>query len=76
MKKLYRSTKDKKIMGVCGGLGQYFGIDPTIIRLAWVILSVAFTFIVGGILIYFVCGLIIPRQPDYIDITVVNEVDD
>ncbi|NLW25272.1 MAG: PspC domain-containing protein [Clostridia bacterium] len=76
MKKLYRSTKDKKIMGVCGGLGQYFGMDPTIIRLAWVILSVAFTFIVGGILIYFVCGLIIPRQPDYIDITVVNEVDD
>ena len=63
-------------MGVCGGLGQYFGMDPTIIRLAWVILSVAFTFIVGGILIYFVCGLIIPRQPDYIDITVVNEVDD
>ena len=42
-KKLYRSRTDKKICGVCGGMGKYFGIDPTIVRLA----VVAFT-LLGG----------------------------
>lgn len=37
-KKLYRSEKDKKIAGVCGGLAEYFDIDPTLVRLAWIFL--------------------------------------
>ena len=37
-KKLYLSQTDKKILGVCGGLGEYFGMDSTIIRLLWVFL--------------------------------------
>ena len=36
-KKLYKSNQNKMICGVCGGIGEYFGIDPTIIRLAWAI---------------------------------------
>ena len=38
-KKLYRSEYDKMFLGVCGGLGEYFGIDPTIIRLGWALLA-------------------------------------
>ncbi len=40
MKKLYRSRKDKKLCGVCGGLAQYFEIDSTIVRLALVLLII------------------------------------
>ena len=40
-KKLYKSDKDKKICGVCGGIANYFDVDPTIIRLAWVIFTLA-----------------------------------
>lgn len=39
MKQLYRSTTNKKIAGVCGGLGEYFNIDPTIIRVIFVVLA-------------------------------------
>ena len=50
-KKLYRSMADKKLCGVCGGLGEYFDVDPTLIRLLWVI----FTFCGGaGLLAYII----------------------
>lgn len=59
-KKLYRSRNDKVIAGVCGGLGDYFDIDSTIIRIAWV----AFTFAGGaGIIAYIVAWLLIPLEP-------------
>lgn len=60
-KKLYKSRKDCKIAGVCGGLGEYFGIDSTWIRLAWVALTLC-----GGcgILAYIIAMLIIPDQPN------------
>lgn len=59
-KKLKRSSSDKIIAGVCGGLGEYFNIDPVIIRIAWIILA----FMPGGpgILAYLVCALIIPED--------------
>ena len=58
-KKLYRSLADKKLCGVCGGLGEYFDIDPTLIRLLWVI----FTFCGGaGLLAYIICAIIVPQQ--------------
>lgn len=59
-KKLYRS-REKKICGVCGGLADYFDLDPTIIRLLWVVLS--FLSCSVGIIAYFVCALIVPEQP-------------
>ena len=59
-KKLYRSASDKKICGVCGGLAKYFGIDPTLVRLAWAL----FVLCAGsGLIAYFVCAFIIPEEP-------------
>jgi len=59
-KKLMRSKKNRVIAGVCGGLGNYFGIDPTVVRLLWVL----FTFISGGagILAYIIAWIIIPEE--------------
>jgi len=61
-KKLYRSTKDKKIAGVCAGMAEYLNIDPTVIRLIWVLVA----FSGAGLLAYLVCALIIPEKPDNI----------
>jgi phage shock protein C len=56
---LYLSTTNKKIGGVCGGIGEYFGIDPTWVRLIW-FLSI---FLEGiGLLAYFIAWIIIPRH--------------
>jgi phage shock protein PspC (stress-responsive transcriptional regulator) len=60
-KRLTRSTTDRKIAGVCGGLAEYFGVDATPIRLLWVILSILVGAVVGGVLAYLVAWLIIPR---------------
>ncbi|MDD3612476.1 MAG: PspC domain-containing protein [Caldicoprobacterales bacterium] len=57
-KKLYLSETDKKIFGVCGGLGEYFDIDSTIVRLIWVIIALSGV----GILAYLIAGLIIPNR--------------
>lgn len=58
-KKLFLSKDDKKIGGVCGGLAEYFDVDPTVVRILWVI---AF-FIYGlGLLPYIICWLIFPRE--------------
>lgn len=58
MKKLYRSRSDRMICGVCGGIGDYFGVDATLIRLAMVL----FGFTGSGILAYFVAAVIIPDE--------------
>lgn len=60
-KKLYRSTHDRMIFGVCGGLGEYFEVDPTFIRLLWIMLSL-FTNGYGGLLAYFIGSIIIPER--------------
>ncbi len=65
-KRLYKSKQDKKLCGVCGGIANYFGIDPTLVRLAWVVLVLG----VGtGVLAYIVAALIMPDEPDYEDKT-------
>ena len=58
IKRLYRSRKDKRIGGVCGGLGEYLSIDPTLIRLIWVLLALSGV----GILAYFIAWIIIPEK--------------
>lgn len=60
-KKLYRSVMDKKICGVCGGLGDYFDVDSTLVRLLWVLLG--FISCGAALLGYFVCAIVIPSQP-------------
>ena len=63
-KRLLRSTTDRKIAGVCGGLAEYFGVDATPIRLLWIILSILVGAVVGGVVAYLVAWLIIPRPHD------------
>ena len=58
MKKLYRSNTDKMIAGVCGGIGEYFNIDSTLVRLAWAIFC---CFGGAGIIAYILAAVIIPR---------------
>ena len=58
--KLYRSQSDKKIAGVCGGIAEYFNIDPTIVRLLWLILVFCFG---GGLVAYLLAVIVIPYRP-------------
>ena len=60
-KKLYKSSTDKKLAGVCGGLAEYFNIDSTLVRLGWV----AFCILGGsGILAYIIAAIVMPRDPE------------
>lgn len=59
MKKLYRAEDDRKIAGVCGGIAQYFDIDSTIIRLAFLFMVLAWG---TGVLAYLVAALVIPNE--------------
>ncbi|EAG6739208.1 PspC domain-containing protein [Listeria monocytogenes] len=58
MKKLYKSSSQKMIAGVCGGLAEYFGIEVTIIRLLWAGAVLLFG---TGILLYIIAAIIIPK---------------
>ena len=59
MKKLYKSGTNKKIAGVCGGIGEYFDIDPTLVRLGFVALS----FLAGGgLMVYIIAAIIMPSE--------------
>ncbi len=57
-RKLYKSNQNKMIAGVCGGLGEFFDVDPTLIRLLWVIFSLAAG---SGLLVYIASAIIIPE---------------
>ncbi len=60
-KKLYRSRQDRWFAGICGGLGRYFGVDPTLIRVLFVLFALV---VGGGILAYLILWLIIPLEPE------------
>ena len=58
MKKLTKSSADRKLAGVCGGIAEYFEIDPTIVRIAWVL----FCCLGGsGLLAYIICAIVMPE---------------
>lgn len=60
-KRLYKSTIEKKLCGVCGGIAEYFELDPTVIRLAWVV----FTLLGGsGIIAYIIAAIVMPSRPE------------
>jgi phage shock protein C len=63
MKKLYLSTSDKKISGVCGGIAAYFSVDPTLIRLLWIVMTI-FSGILPGVLAYLIAAIIMPSEPE------------
>lgn len=60
-KKLRKSNHEKKLCGVCGGIAEYFKIDPTIVRLIWVILFFAYGV---GIIAYIIAAIIMPEAID------------
>jgi len=61
MKRLYKSKDNKILFGVIGGLGEYFNVDPVILRLLWVVV-VVFTAFFPGVIAYLVAALIIPHK--------------
>ncbi|MFD0675050.1 PspC domain-containing protein [Cohnella sp. GCM10027633] len=62
MRKLYRSNRDKKIFGICGGLGEYLNVDTTLLRVLLIIVAV---FSAGSVvLVYIIAGFVIPRDPN------------
>lgn len=63
-KKLYRSQTDRWLLGVCGGLGEYFEIDPTLIRILFIVFALVFG---GGLLLYLILWIIIPMKPPEIE---------
>lgn len=64
-KKLYKSTTDKKICGVCGGIAQYFDMDPTLVRVIYVVLALAGVWIFASpIILYIILALIMPNEPE------------
>lgn len=63
-KKLYKDQSNKMICGVCAGIAKYFGIDPTIVRLAIVVLSLLSGI---GLIAYIIAAFIIPNDPTIVD---------
>ena len=75
-KRLYRSVKNKVLCGVCGGIGEYFQIDPVMIRLIWIFLMMFQTWrnlfhwftglsrVGGSLILYIIAAAIIPKAPE------------
>ncbi|MBU5689682.1 MAG: PspC domain-containing protein [Candidatus Aenigmatarchaeota archaeon] len=59
IKRLYRSEKEKVLGGVCGGIGEYFNIDPVIVRLLWILFTL---FLGAGVILYIIAWIIIPEK--------------
>ena len=62
VKRLYRSRSERKLVGVCGGIGEYLDVDPTIARVLY-LLGTIMTGFFPGIFIYFALALIMPEEP-------------
>ena len=57
--RLHKSASDKKICGVCAGIAEWLGADPTIIRIAWAVLACGWG---TGIMLYFICAFVLPEE--------------
>ncbi|HET8687963.1 MAG TPA: PspC domain-containing protein [Methanosarcina sp.] len=62
MNRLYRSKSNRVIAGVCGGIGEYFKVDPTLVRLLWLLISIVSAGL-GGAVAYIIAWIIIPEEP-------------
>lgn len=62
MKKLYKSAENKVFAGVLGGLGEYFDIDPVLLRLAYLLVLVL-TGVFPGVIAYIIAAVIVPKKP-------------
>lgn len=61
IKRLYLSSDNKQLAGVCGGISEYFNLDPTIVRLGWVLVTLV-TGIVPGIVAYIIAAAVMPTK--------------
>jgi phage shock protein C len=73
VKRLYRSRTQRWLAGVCGGLGQYLGLDPTAIRVLFVLLALM---VGGGFLLYLLLWIIIPLEPETVTEVQTTEVEE
>ena len=64
VKRVYRSKNERMLAGVCGGLGEYFNIDPTLVRILFIIFALI---VGGGILLYIILWLLIPEEPEAVE---------
>ena len=62
VKRLYRSGKEKILGGVCGGIAEYFNVDPTIIKIIWILIVLGYG---AGIIAYIIAWIIIPKNPKH-----------
>lgn len=60
-KRLYKSNRNRMLCDVCGGIAEYFGLDPTLVRLGWILLSALAG---SGLLAYIIAAIVIPRDPE------------
>ena len=65
-KRLYRSRKQRSIAGVCGGIAEYLDVDPTLVRIVWLLLVAAGG---PGLILYFVMAVVIPEEPEFVQTT-------
>lgn len=63
-KRFYKSTRDRKLCGVCGGIAEYFNIDPTIVRLICAVICLAYG---SGIILYIILAVVMPDDNNIID---------
>ena len=57
--RIHKSAKDRKISGVCAGVAEWLGVDPTLVRIAWALLCCGWG---TGILLYFICAFVLPEE--------------
>ncbi len=57
--RIHKSSTDKKIAGVCGGIAEWLGCDPTLIRVAWAVLAFGWG---TGVLLYIICAVVLPEE--------------
>ena len=62
IKRLYRSGKDRILGGVCGGIAEYLNVDPTVIRILWILFTLAYG---AGLIAYLIAWMVIPRNPKH-----------
>jgi phage shock protein C len=62
-KRLYKSNTDKKLAGVCAGIAEYINVDPTVVRLLWVLATL---FVGAGVLAYIIAAIVMPSKPELV----------
>ena len=72
-KKLYRSTDNRWLAGVCGGLAKHFDIDPTLVRVIFIVLALIG---LGGVIIYLLLWVLVPQEPTEEEQAIIDQVID